>query len=224
MPTVPSGSRLSRNPASPETTSPRRLGPGLEPVLQDRDGPTFRSAMPAIPPGHGLLPQPPRISSRSTRPRAGPASPPWSSGDVDNAVSRAPLASEDCPVSPAMESFPHSDIRQERASGMRATQKGKPPRGLGGTTPRRLPVEDPGDDRLSRQRHYHGPGGLNGRVRDGNGCDPAGMVAGKSAGGRSGPAGRGGSGGRSRRDRSSRAAWRWPVILGRGPATDRGSS
>ena len=49
---------------------------------------------------------------------------------------------------------------------------------------------DPGDDRLSRQRHYHGPGGLNGRVRDGNGCGPAGMVAGKSAGGRSGRAGR----------------------------------
>ena len=28
-------------------------------------------------------------------------------------------------------------------------------------------------------RHYHGPGGLNGRVRNGNGCDPASMVAGK---------------------------------------------
>ena len=50
--------------------------------------------------------------------------------------------------------------------------------------------EDPGDDRLSRQRHYHGPGGLNGRVRNGNGCDPASMVAGKAAGGRSGRAGR----------------------------------
>ncbi len=40
-------------------------------------------------------------------------------------------------------------------------------------------VEDSGDNRLSRQRHYHRPGGLNGRVRDGNGCDPASMVAGK---------------------------------------------
>ena len=36
-----------------------------------------------------------------------------------------------------------------------------------------------GDDRLSRQWHYHGPGGLNGRVRDGNGWGPAGIVAGK---------------------------------------------
>jgi hypothetical protein len=39
-------------------------------------------------------------------------------------------------------------------------------------------------------KHYHGPGGLNGRVRNGNGCDPAGMVAGKPAGGLSGRAGR----------------------------------
>src|SRR3954467_5230887 len=31
--------------------------------------------------------------------------------------------------------------------------------------------------------HYHGPGGLNGRVRDGNGCGPASMVAGEAAGG-----------------------------------------
>ena len=51
-------------------------------------------------------------------------------------------------------------------------------------------LEGSGDDRLSRQRHYHGPGGLNGRVRNGNGCDPAGMVAGKPAGGLSGHAGR----------------------------------
>ncbi len=43
---------------------------------------------------------------------------------------------------------------------------------------RRL-LMDPGDNRLSRLGHYHGPGGLNGRVRDGNGCGPAGMVAGK---------------------------------------------
>lgn len=48
----------------------------------------------------------------------------------------------------------------------------------------RLGVEDSGDDRLSRQGHYHGPDGLNGRVRNGNGCDPVGMVAGKTAGGR----------------------------------------
>ena len=37
-------------------------------------------------------------------------------------------------------------------------------------------------------KHYHGPGGLNGRVRDGNGCDPAGMVAENPGAGRSGPA------------------------------------
>src|SRR5271165_1384369 len=46
--------------------------------------------------------------------------------------------------------------------------------------------KDSGDDRLSRQGHYHGPGGLNGRVRDGNGCGPASIVAGKPAGRRSG--------------------------------------
>ncbi len=46
------------------------------------------------------------------------------------------------------------------------------------------PCIRPGDDRLSRQRHYHRPGGLNGRVRNGNGCGPASMVAGKAAGGR----------------------------------------
>ena len=41
-------------------------------------------------------------------------------------------------------------------------------------------MEDSGDDRLSRQGHYHGPDGLNGRVRNGNGCDPAGIVAGNA--------------------------------------------
>jgi hypothetical protein len=51
-------------------------------------------------------------------------------------------------------------------------------------------VRDPGDDRLSRRRHYHGPGGLNGRVRDGNGCGPAGVVAGNPRGRRSGRAAR----------------------------------
>ena len=45
-------------------------------------------------------------------------------------------------------------------------------------------LKDSGDNRLSRQRHYHGPGGLNGRVRNGNGWDPASMVAGNSSGGR----------------------------------------
>ena len=38
-------------------------------------------------------------------------------------------------------------------------------------------MNDPGDHRLSRLWHYHRPGGLNGRVRNGNGCGPAGMVA-----------------------------------------------
>ncbi len=49
--------------------------------------------------------------------------------------------------------------------------------------------EDSGDDRLSRQGHYHGPDGLNGRVRNGNGCGPAGMVAGNPPARRSGRAG-----------------------------------
>ncbi len=46
-------------------------------------------------------------------------------------------------------------------------------------------LEDSGDHRLSRQRHYHGPDGLNGRVRNGNGWDPVSMVAGKATGRRS---------------------------------------
>ena len=36
----------------------------------------------------------------------------------------------------------------------------------------------PGNNLLSRYAHYHGPRVLNGRVRDGNGCDHTGMVAG----------------------------------------------
>ena len=36
-------------------------------------------------------------------------------------------------------------------------------------------------------RHYHGPGGLNGRVRNGNGCDPASIVAGSRPGGGQAP-------------------------------------
>jgi hypothetical protein len=50
-------------------------------------------------------------------------------------------------------------------------------------------MRDSGDDRLSRQKHYHGPGGLNGRVRNGNGCCPARMVAGNVPGRRSSAAG-----------------------------------
>src|SRR3954462_9399986 len=46
-------------------------------------------------------------------------------------------------------------------------------------------VGDSGDDRLSRQGHYHGPDGLNGRVRNGNGWDPVSMFAGKALGRRS---------------------------------------
>src|SRR3954470_23205794 len=51
-----------------------------------------------------------------------------------------------------------------------------------------------GDDRLSRHWHYHGPGGLNGRVRDGNGWGPAGIVAGNRPGGGQAPSTVGGSG------------------------------
>jgi hypothetical protein len=65
-------------------------------------------------------------------------------------------------------------------------------------------VGDPGDDRLSRRGHYHGPGGLNGRVRDGNGWDPAGIVAGNAPGRRSG---RPGTLERCERARDNR----WPV-------------
>ena len=45
--------------------------------------------------------------------------------------------------------------------------------------------------------HYHGPGGLNGRVRDGNGWDPASIVAGSRPGGGQAPSADGGSGCRS---------------------------
>src|SRR5262249_36571807 len=37
-----------------------------------------------------------------------------------------------------------------------------------------------GDDLLSRFAHYHGPGVLNGRVRNGNGCGHPGVLTGKS--------------------------------------------
>jgi hypothetical protein len=63
-------------------------------------------------------------------------------------------------------------------------------------------MKGPGEDRLSRRRHYHGPGGLNGRVRDGNGWDPAGMGAGKAAGGRLRP---------------RRSHWRWFDRLSHNP-------
>ncbi len=46
-----------------------------------------------------------------------------------------------------------------------------------------LSVKGSGGDRLSRLGRYHGPDGLNGRVRNGNGCDPIGMAAGKAVGG-----------------------------------------
>jgi hypothetical protein len=69
----------------------------------------------------------------------------------------------------------------------------KPPRTAGA----RGGGDGPGGDRLSRRGHYHGPGGLNGRVRDGNGWGPAGMVAGDAAGGRSGSPVAGSFGGRS---------------------------
>ena len=70
-----------------------------------------------------------------------------------------------------------------------ACKTNRPPGSLGGLGGGLL-VDDSGDNRLSRQRHYHGPGGLNGRVRNGNGCDPASMVAGNSPGRRSGRPGR----------------------------------
>ena len=67
----------------------------------------------------------------------------------------------------------------------RAQRKTAPGRG---PRPGAVLVEDSGDDRLSRQRHYHGPDGLNGRVRNGNGCGPAGVVAGKASAGPVDPA------------------------------------
>ena len=36
-----------------------------------------------------------------------------------------------------------------------------------------------GNNLLSRYSHYHGPWMLNGRVRNGNGCDHPGIVTGK---------------------------------------------
>jgi hypothetical protein len=36
----------------------------------------------------------------------------------------------------------------------------------------------PGDDLLSREKHYHRPRMLNGRVRNGNGCGHPGVVTG----------------------------------------------
>ena len=71
---------------------------------------------------------------------------------------------------------------------MAAQKKSAPDQVIG---PGRIDGEDSGDNRLSRQRHYHGPGGLNGRVRNGNGCDPASMVAGNVPGRRSGRPGTG---------------------------------
>jgi hypothetical protein len=75
-------------------------------------------------------------------------------------------------------------------------------------------MKGPGEDRLSRRRHYHGPGGLNGRVRDGNGWDPAGIGAGKAAGGRLRP----------RRSPwrwfgrlSHESVWEWPILSATGP-------
>src|SRR4051794_790213 len=40
------------------------------------------------------------------------------------------------------------------------------------------PSSDPGNDLLSREKHYHRPRMLNGRVRNGNGCDHPGVVTG----------------------------------------------
>ena len=84
--------------------------------------------------------------------------------------------------------------------------------GPSGGGPGRSGIKAPGDDRLSRHGHYHGPGGLNGRVRDGNGCGPAGMVAGKAAARRSGRAAAMVRG-RSRARRPGRAAGRGAVRL-----------
>src|ERR1700730_7713075 len=55
------------------------------------------------------------------------------------------------------------------------TGKAKPPPGRpgGGLT-------KSGDNLLSRCSHYHRPGLLNGRVRNGNGCGQPGMVTGKT--------------------------------------------
>src|SRR4051794_10091937 len=40
------------------------------------------------------------------------------------------------------------------------------------------PSSDPGNDLLSRGKHYHRPRMLNGRVRNGNGCGHPGLVTG----------------------------------------------
>src|SRR5438067_6704329 len=43
-------------------------------------------------------------------------------------------------------------------------------------------LTNPGNDLLSRGKHYHRPRMLNGRVRNGNGCGHPGVVAGKRHG------------------------------------------
>src|SRR5262249_26121297 len=52
--------------------------------------------------------------------------------------------------------------------------------GPGGFARRALII--PGDDLLSRVKHYHRPRMLNGRVRNGNGCGHPGKLTGKSPG------------------------------------------
>src|SRR5271157_1729440 len=81
----------------------------------------------------------------------------------------------------------HVDRQVSGLGTPKANKKSRP--GLASTIPGRL-LERSRRSPTFAPKHYHGPGGLNGRVRNGNGCDPAGMVAGKPAGGLSGRAGR----------------------------------
>ena len=74
-----------------------------------------------------------------------------------------------------------------------------------------------GDDRLSRRGHYHGPGGLNGRVRDGNGWGPASIVAGIRPGGGQAPSAAVGPG-VGHAGASQSEAWRGGSSERRGPA------
>src|SRR5262249_4302161 len=100
--------------------------------------------------------------------------------------------------------------RADRFWPLRGTNPPQPPQHLTGTSPiariylhptKKPPysesrdtlqggwLDDSGDDRLSRQGLYQGPGGLSGRVGEGNGGAPASMVAGKAPGRRSSRAG-----------------------------------
>ena len=182
--------RTSRRPGAPRTPPPR---PAPSPVAAGQGLERSRSRearMPGIRPRRVIRAQP-RMPQRSVV------------LDVMRRVvssirhDRPGCTDLTIPDIDAPEQEPRGSARP-KVAGRASKRRNRP--GSEGSRPGAVLWKDPGDDRLSRQGHYHGPGGLNGRVRNGNGCGPAGMVAGKPPGRRSGRAGRG----RSRWSRSRR--------------------